>query len=182
MPNHYFTSSPNRTFNTGPTQDPKPKAEPTLYWAKDLMDAIREVETGPPPKTGIGVKGDKGKALGPYQIHKGYFKDASPGLANYGWPLDYERCLNDKDYSENVLHAYFRRYCSVTHSDKQRGGKGIGHPISGPWYRLLTGKGTIADCEEVSRKHNGGPDGNWRNTTKPYWKKVKKVLKSSVGK
>lgn len=68
-----------------------------------FLEAIRKVETGGLPNSGIGAKGDNGKSLGPYQIQKAYWMDS---MVKGGW----EQCLNDKGYSEVVMLRYFNRY------------------------------------------------------------------------
>jgi hypothetical protein len=66
---------------------------------RPLLDAICQVET-----SGGKVKtdGDGGKAIGPYQIWRVYWKDAN--LSG-----DYQQCRN-KAYAERVVLAYWRRY------------------------------------------------------------------------
>ena len=109
-----------------------------------FMAAIREVETGGLPNGGLGAKGDKGKSYGPYQIQKAYWQDARmPG----GW----EQCLNDKEYSEEVMLRYFQRY------EKKA---------------LENG-----DWETLARLHNSGP--NWKKkkkATQAYWDKVQIIM------
>lgn len=64
-----------------------------------LLDAIHFVESsrrlGP-------IVGDDGNALGPFQIHKNYWKDS--GIAG-----DYSQCA-DYNYSKRVVRAYLTRY------------------------------------------------------------------------
>lgn len=102
---------------------------------RPLLDALRRVETGDranPPD------GDGGKALGPYQIWESYWKDS-------GVPGTYEQC-RDREYSERVIRAYWRRYCP-----------------RGTW-------------EQKARVHNGGPTGARKRSTEAYWRKVKREL------
>ena len=61
--------------------------------------ALHQVETG--GALG-GIKGDKGKALGPLQIHRAYHADSRVGG-------EYLRCA-DLEYSKNVVTAYLKRY------------------------------------------------------------------------
>ncbi|HWL92577.1 MAG TPA: hypothetical protein VNT79_03500 [Phycisphaerae bacterium] len=64
-----------------------------------LMTAIRTVETNGRSD----VVGDGGRAIGPYQIHYGYWKDS-------GVKGRWEQCRN-RPYAERVMRAYWRRYC-----------------------------------------------------------------------
>lgn len=120
---------------------------------KQILEAIREVETGGKPNRGVGVTGDNGKALGPFQIHKIYWQDAVDYDKSIGG--NYEDCLNDYDYSVRIIRAYMKRYS----------------------------KGKELTYEQIARYHNGGPaiykkkgTPAWDNTTK-YWNKVKEKLK-----
>lgn len=61
--------------------------------------ALHQVETG--GRLGA-VKGDGGRALGPLQIHRGYWQDS--GVAGR-----YEDCAG-LEYSRAVVTAYMRRY------------------------------------------------------------------------
>lgn len=67
----------------------------------NFFAALHTVETG----GALGaIKGDKGKALGPLQIHRAYWQDSRVG--NGG---DYSRCA-DLEYSKKVVTAYLKRY------------------------------------------------------------------------
>lgn len=68
---------------------------------RQLFNAIKIVETG--SGSGLGIKGDNGRAYGPYQIHESYFIDSR---VNGKW----EDCLNSKEFSERVMIAYWNRY------------------------------------------------------------------------
>ena len=78
---------------------------------RTLLEAIRQVESSgmenPPP-------GDKGKAIGPYQIWRSYWTDARV-------PGKYAECRG-RAYSERVVRAYWRRYCpeAVASGDAER--------------------------------------------------------------
>ena len=115
---------------------------------RQLLDAIRAVETGP-RSTGTGVKGDSGKALGPYQIWKVYHDDAAAVDKSLD---DYSKCLTSKDYSERVIQAYMRRYATRS--------------------RL----GRDPTDEDIARIHNGGPNGYKNDKTVGYWGKVSAYL------
>jgi len=62
--------------------------------------AVHQVETG--GRLGA-IKGDHGKALGPYQIHYAYWVTAKV-------KGNYSQCA-EKTYAEQVMVAYFRRVC-----------------------------------------------------------------------
>ena len=65
----------------------------------NFFAALHTVETG----GALGaIKGDKGKALGPLQIHRAYHADSRVGG-------DYARCA-DLEYSKKVVTAYLKRY------------------------------------------------------------------------
>ena len=72
-------------------------APPASFFA-----ALHQVETG----GALGaIKGDKGKALGPLQIHRAYHADSRVGG-------EYSRCA-DLEYSKKVVTAYLKRYASA---------------------------------------------------------------------
>lgn len=80
---------------------PAPAAAP---WTLDeIFAALREVESGASPDEGRQARGDGGEALGPFQIHRAYWRDARVGGA-------YEEC-GDAAYSRRVITAYWRRWC-----------------------------------------------------------------------
>ena len=136
-------------------QPAQPQTSKTYGW-KDLLPAIRMVETGGSPKGGLGAIGDNGNAFGPYQIWKIYHKDAATRDKTLN---NYRRCLNSKSYSERVIKAYMKRYASAAAR------------------RLDQGKATRGDLETVARIHNGGPRGATKDSTKKYWAKVLSHLK-----
>jgi hypothetical protein len=113
----------------------------------DLLKAIRIVETGGTPDGGENAKGDNGKAIGPFQIHWAYWKDATDFDRSIGGK--YEDC-NKYEYSVKVVRAYFRRYGS----------------------KFLQKR----NLQALARIHNGGPKGHKKPSTLPYWKKVKDQL------
>ena len=109
-----------------------------------FLKAIRKVETGVMKDEGIGAKGDNGRSIGPYQIQKGYWLDSKVAGK-------WEQCLTDKDYSEKVMIAYWKRYCPKAFE-------------AGDW-------------ETLARIHNGGPKGHTKKATLGYWVKVQKEMK-----
>ena len=80
--------------------------EVTISQAK-MLSAIQQVETPAHCANGCDVKGDNGKALGPFQIWKSYWHDAveydSSIGGSYGDVVDY-------DYAVKIVSAYMRRY------------------------------------------------------------------------
>jgi len=110
-----------------------------------LLSAIRSVESGGDDN----AVGDGGKAIGPYQIWKIYWKDAIEFDPSIGGK--YEDCFN-REYAEKIVDAYMRRYAT-----KRR----LGHEPT--W-------------EDMARIHNGGPNGYKKESTKGYWAKVKRFL------
>lgn len=69
-------------------------APPEKFWS-----ALHQIETGGALGATIG---DNGAALGPYQIHRAYFKDSKI-------KGDYTQCA-DLEYSKRVVTAYLQRY------------------------------------------------------------------------
>lgn len=103
-----------------------------------LLNAIRVVESNGRHD----VVGDGGRAIGPYQIHYRYWKDS-------GVKGRWQQC-RDREYAENVMRAYWKRYCP----DAMKNGN---------WQKL-------------ARVHNGGPKGHVRKSTLDYWQKVRRTL------
>ena len=128
----------------------KPEEQDTLDTIRsehaEFFRALAVVESGDRDN----VVGDRGKALGRFQIWSVYWQDAVskfPGLTKEG---SYESCLRDGNYSERVVAAYFRRY----------------------GRKFLDAK----DYESLARIHNGGPKGHLRASTEKYWQKVQREL------
>lgn len=65
-----------------------------------FFQALHQVETG--GRIGA-IVGDKGKALGPFQIHKGYWTD-SKVAGSYSDVVG-------TNYARKVVIAYLKRYC-----------------------------------------------------------------------
>lgn len=77
-------------------------ASPAAINVRELLDAIREVETGTHADPARAV-GDGGRSLGPYQISRAYWRDSGvPG--RYEW-------VRNASYAERVILAYWRRHC-----------------------------------------------------------------------
>ena len=116
---------------------------------EELLDAIEKVESNCNPN----AIGDKGNAVGSFQIWEDYVKDVNSilGLNKYTYEDRYSR-----EKSREMARIYLKHY--------------------GKRYERLTGK--EATEEIYARIHNGGPRG-WdkkKRATDPYWEKVKKHL------
>lgn len=70
-------------------------------WSR-FLSAVRLVETGGLPNEGENAVGDKGKAIGPFQIWKVYHIDSKV-------PGEYTEC-NKLEYSKKVVKAYLARW------------------------------------------------------------------------
>lgn len=111
---------------------------------EDFLDALQQVESSGslnPPD------GDNGKAIGPFQIHVAYWKDACE--ADKALRRDYQAC-RDYAYSRAVVIAYFARYAPKAWTKK--------------------------DWETLARIHNGGLRGANKAATVGYWKKVQQIM------
>ena len=106
----------------------------------DFISVLAQVETN-----NQDIVGDNGAAIGPLQIHKAYFKDATQGLMKEVW----ESC-HDRPYSRYIVIRYWMRYCPL--ALKQH------------------------NWEVLARVHNGGPLGQHKDATIPYWNKVQALI------
>lgn len=127
------------TRGTGPLDEIRPT------WPREqILLAIRLVESGdrdPVPD------GDDGRAIGPYQIHEAYWRDAVQAEPSLGG--SYQDCRR-RDYAERVIAAYMQRWAAVA------------------W--------ASGDAETIARVHNGGPDGARKESTRRYWERVRARL------
>lgn len=71
-----------------------------------VLDAIKQVETGGCKNPSEAV-GDNGKAIGPFQIHYVYWKDAVEYDPSIGGK--YSDCKNE-EYARKIVIAYLSRY------------------------------------------------------------------------
>ena len=94
------------------------------------------------------IIGDNGKAYGCLQIHAGYVQDVAH---HSGIPYAHEDAFN-RDLAIDIFKIYMGIYANK--------------------YRLQR----EPTFEDIARIHNGGPDGWQKDSTKPYWEKVKKYL------
>lgn len=118
---------------------------PRALWPRPaILHAIRLVESSGRDDA---PDGDGGLAIGPFQIHEVYWRDAiafDPSLGG-----DYQRC-RQRRYAERVVDAYMRRH--ATHA----------------W--------SVGDAEVIARVHNGGPHGANKAATLGYWQRVRARL------
>lgn len=137
-----------------------------VYDWEDVSSTLRTIESGGQPNHGIDAVGDGGAAIGPFQIHRAYHADAVEYAAQHDIPFglviggtpDYSRCSSEDMYSEFIVTLYAQRYSGKAYT------------------RLLSGEGTLRDCEVVIRKHNGGPKGLAKASTLDYWHKAAPLL------
>lgn len=119
--------------------------KPTVAIPATLVNAIHQVESEGKMEN---VKaGDNGLAIGPLQIHKGYWQDAIEYTPSIGG--QYSDCQS-YDYSVKIVTAYMNRYA----------------------YKHIKSN----NLEAIARIHNGGWNGYHKASTKKYWNKVKKHL------
>ena len=120
----------------------------TTWPTREILNAIRWVESGDRPDARV-PDGDDGLAIGPYQIHRVYWRDAAdfdPTLAG-----DYQDCRRGS-YAERVIQAYMRRHAPDA------------------W--------AAGDAERIARVHNGGPEGHLKRATDEYWERVRERLRA----
>ena len=111
----------------------------------DILHAIRMVESHDRPDV---PDGDGGRAIGPYQVHEVYWRDALAEDPTLGGT--YEDC-RDRAYAERIIRAYMLRYAPEA------------------W--------ASGDAEIIARTHNGGPSGPDKASTAAYWERVRAVLR-----
>lgn len=86
---------------------------------------------------------DGGRSHGPYQISMAYLQDANEYL---GTDYTLRQVIDDESVAREVMVGYWNRYL--------------------PKDREVT-------YELLARIHNGGPKGYEKESTLPYWEKVK---------
>ena len=129
--------------------EPSPSSPSTPRSFDDLLDAIEWVES----RGDANAVGHNGRAIGAYQIQKIYVDDINRIVELCG-----EKAFSfywhrwDRDISRLMVDIYISYYATR---------KRIGRE---PTF------------EDMARIHNGGPDGWRKESTKPYWQKVKKRL------
>ncbi|KAF8373840.1 ilys-2, partial [Pristionchus pacificus] len=115
--------------------------------ATDCLKCICNKESGCKP---IGCNMDVGSlSCGYYQIKSPYYQDCGQPGKKSGESTDtaWKRCADDYNCSSGCVQAYVNRYKSK-----------------------CTNKGT---CEQMSRIHNGGPNGCNVSGTNSYWSAIK---------
>ena len=116
-----------------------------VHWPNhEILAAIRWVESRDREDV---TDGDGGLAIGPYQIHEVYWRDAVRSEPSLGGT--YQDCRR-RAYAEKVIAAYMRLH------------------VPDAWER--------GDGETIARVHNGGPRGADKQTTLGYWQKVRARL------
>jgi len=114
---------------------------------KDFNDVLRAIRVVESNNNPDAV-GDNGNAIGIYQIWRTYWTDATEFSGIGG---TYRDCFKP-EYADKIVRAYMKRYAT-----KRRLGR---EPTQ----------------EDISRIHNGGPNGYKKTATLKYWDKVKAVL------
>ena len=122
-------------------------AQAMRAWHHPLFRALRTVESSNRPK----AVGDKGAAVGVYQLHRGYIKDVNRIYGTRFTPED----RWDPIKSHQIVRLYLAHYGRV--------------------YTRVTGKPVT--CETLARIHNGGPKGWRKSATGSYWAKVQQEMK-----
>jgi len=117
---------------------------PTNLTLERTLDAIRHVESSAGKDS---QDGDRGRAIGDYQIWRSYWTDGTLFLG-VRWPYSDAR---DPAKARQVVRAYVLHY--------QRAG---GYP---------------ATAETWARIHNGGPQGPRKAGTLPYWTRIRKAMR-----
>lgn len=121
-----------------------------VWWTPDheiLVQAIEQVESD----GDMNAIGDGGKSIGSFQIGKLYWIDAmnyndsrdNSSIRDYLRNGNYEDTAANRDYAIQIMIAYWERYAYNTNP------------------------------ENLARLHNGGPHGPDKQSTLPYWYKVK---------
>jgi hypothetical protein len=119
--------------------------EPRQSWPRlQILNAIRLVESGDRAQV---PDGDGGLAIGPYQIHEIYWRDAIAFEPSLGG--SYQDCRR-RAYAERVIDAYMRKW------------------IPAQWAR--------GEAEAIAKVHNGGPKGADNPKTSAYWDRVRALL------
>jgi hypothetical protein len=110
-----------------------------------LLAAIRYKES----KGNNHAIGDSGRAKGPYQIHRNYWKDACEfGRVNWS----YDGNVENPEKSKQIVKWYWQKYAPSAYLK--------------------------CDLRYLARMHNGGTGGNSCYATIKYWKDVKRIMKN----
>jgi hypothetical protein len=118
---------------------------PRPTWPREqILAAIRFVESSDRDDV---ADGDGGKAIGVYQIHEAYWRDAVRAEPSLGG--SYQDCRR-RAYAERVVAAYMQKWAPAA------------------W--------AAGDAETIARVHNGGPEGARKESTQRYWERVRAAL------
>lgn len=118
----------------------------------DLISAIIHVESG----GNDNAIGDNGASIGPMQISEAYFIDACEINSSLH---EYKSCTN-RAYARSVFMAYMQRWLPAQ-----------------VFESLKNGALNERECEIIARIHNGGPRGASKESTLPYWDKIREQLR-----
>ena len=157
----YMNEENKKSTNLAPTDSEQRRTESPVveeHAFEDLLDAIEWVES----KGDANAIGDGGEAVGCMQIHKIYVDDVNRIMAynEFKYP----------DYDQNLERIHYIPFtCDDCRRDRQR---------SRAMVRIYL-KHYGGTFEEMARKHNGGPQGHKKESTKEYWEKVKNRLSAS---
>lgn len=127
-------------WNRGTSDD----AEHPTWPREQILAAIRFVESSDRDDV---ADGDGGKAIGVYQIHEAYWRDAVRAEPSLGG--SYQDCRR-RAYAERVVAAYMQKWAPAA------------------W--------AAGDAETIARVHNGGPEGARKESTLRYWERVRAAL------
>ena len=167
---------------------PQHLMSPTEYTFKDLLDAIEWVESRGNPNA-MGPGGE----VGAYQLKKIYVDDVNRVMYKKGkWPQTTMNFKNSRGvaFSDNTINVMNKNYGKLfkppySYDDRynrERSRKMVATYI---WYwerksdhhnysRRDSYNNCNSNCLEYNaRIHNGGPNGWKKESTKPYWEKVK---------
>lgn len=114
------------------SDDPFPRVLKAILWAESRGDP--------------NAVGDGGRAIGPYQIHRAYWSDATR-LLGVSWPYSDAR---DPVKAAAAVRAYCAHY--ARHYGR-------------PWTP-----------ETIARIHNGGPRGWQKKSTRTYWGEIRRWM------
>ena len=115
-----------------------------------LLPVFAKVESNNNPN----AVGDKGNAVGIYQIWPSYVEDVNR-ISKRSYTLEDRK---DAKKSKEMVEIYLTHY--------------------GRRVERLTGR--KATLEDLARIHNGGPNGFKKDCTKKYWSRCKKHLKGET--
>jgi hypothetical protein len=154
-----LSTSPNK--GAGIPSSLRNEPAPTF---EDLLDAIEWVESKGDPN----AIGDNGKAVGAYQIHKIYVDDVNrigelSAISRKGASWFHEQGLYHMFKYEHRFSKQLSRIMTEIYTT----------------YYAFGFTGTPTEyLETCARIHKGGPKGHLKESTLPYWEKVKARMES----